>query len=512
MAVQQRDVFICFSKSRPGEAKVALALKHELEQLGLYAFEYEDWSWVAAGLTDREVDVDRRTLRAMLATSSVAVLISPHEGDATAGVQTEIVELRACGSPVILLHWSPWGWEPILEPERVEGLNIIWRRQGRSTNDRDIADNQCESVARQLAAGAWLACQVHGMQSRHPRTAGTLLERIPDGPYAPLLNFRLQQPAREFDEDRREVDLPWIARDVAANANGDDLRAFVEEWRGGTDAIAETLAAEARFELIRPLRTFHAACESLCVEAQQRLAGASSGTQLKNRGLMLVRLNRTDEAIEVLQQALDVVPDEERYEVYQAMALAQQQPDSAAAIRSVTSAIDCAPQLELACGLTYTRGVLHLNTGEGEAALADFSFVADRSTNTTLRHSALRARARLQTDCNDYDAAIADYTRVLDDAASTPRTAVSAWMDRGMLYRVQGRTNEAIADWTRAIDAADADPLQRFRTLEARAQLLEETGELLAAADDYETMSAFTNASPGYREELKRNVARLRRV
>jgi len=92
-AVQQRDVFICFSKSRPGEAKVALALKDQLEQHGLFAFEYEDWSWVAAGLSDQEVDVDRRTLRAMLTTCSVVVLISPHEGEASAG--DELVARRS---------------------------------------------------------------------------------------------------------------------------------------------------------------------------------------------------------------------------------------------------------------------------------------------------------------------------------------------------------------------------------------------------------------------------------
>jgi hypothetical protein len=68
-----RDVFICFSKSRPGEAKVAIALKDVLEQHGLFAFEYEDWKWVS-GDVDYEPDIDRGTLRHMLTSSSVVVL------------------------------------------------------------------------------------------------------------------------------------------------------------------------------------------------------------------------------------------------------------------------------------------------------------------------------------------------------------------------------------------------------------------------------------------------------
>jgi hypothetical protein len=124
--INHRDVFICFSKARPGEAKVAFALKDEIEHLGLFAFEYEDWSWVAAGITDEEPDVDRATLRRMLGKTSVVVLISPHKGQPSTGVKTEIEELRICGNPVILLHWSPEGWHPLLNPPELRGLNLVW--------------------------------------------------------------------------------------------------------------------------------------------------------------------------------------------------------------------------------------------------------------------------------------------------------------------------------------------------------------------------------------------------
>jgi len=58
--------------------------------------------------------------------------------------------------------------------------------------------------------------------------------------------------------------------------------------------------------------------------------------------------------------------------------------------------------------------------------------------------------------------------------------------------------------------AADASPRQRFRSLEARAQVFEECGQHRAAADDYEAMASFTDASRDYREELRRTAARLR--
>jgi hypothetical protein len=84
-------------------------------------------------------------------------------------------------------------------------------------------------------------------------------------------------------------------------------------------------------------------------------------------------------------------------------------------------------------------------------------------------------------------------------------------MDRGALYNAQHRDAEAIADWTRAIDAADATALQRFRSLEARAQVLEASGQTGRRAD-YEAMAQYTNAAREYREELRQKAAQLPRV
>ena len=508
--VRTRDVFICFSKARPGEAKVAICLKDVLERHGLFAFEYEDWSWVGGDLS-LGADVDRGTLRRMLATSLVVVLISPHEGEASSGVQTEIAELRASGSPVILLHWSPAGWHPLLEPERFEGLNIIWSYEGSSTLERDVADNQCEFISGQLAQGAWLACQLQHLKVEHATTAGALLASIPETSPHALLNFRLQQTADDVTVADEDVDVASLAASIAAQATPDALRDFVSFWRGGTDLMAATLAQEAKFSLIRPLKAFAAAGEALADAADERLGSRdASGAALKERGLMLVRLNRVDEAIATLTQALDRVPEHERYEVLQTLGLGYQQTDCDAAIECFTSAIACAPDPEIACGLRSNRGVLRLEAGQPRPAIEDFSFVIDTTTNIALRLSALRSRARIRAELHDTDGAIADFTQLLADADSSPRMAVSAWMDRGALYGAQHHDAEAIADWTRAIDAADATAEQRFRSLEARAQVLEASGQQLAAAD-YEAMAQYSNAAREYREELRQKAAQLRR-
>jgi tetratricopeptide (TPR) repeat protein len=504
-----RDVFICFSKARPGEAKVAIALKDELEQLGLFAFEYEDWSWIGAGASEA-ADVDRQALRRML-TTAVVVLISPHGGEASAGVQTEISELRSCGAPVILLHWSPYGWQPLLDPPALEGLNIVWSYEGKSSGEGDVADNQCGHLARQLATGSWLACELRRQQANHPRTAAALLARIPEGPRPPLLNFQLQRPATHPTEWEDPVDVTVLAADVAARASGDELEAFRNAWRDGTDLQAEKLAKEARFSLRRPLQTFHDACEALCQQAEARLTTPGlPGSVLKTRGLTLARLDRSAHAIEALEEVPATMEGGERYEVYQAMALAQQALDPRAAIDSLTSAIACAPQLEIACTLQYNRAVVRFEAALRDEALEDFSFVVERSTSPVMRHSALRARARLLTEGSDHDGAIRDYTRLLAEAEATPRTAVSAWMDRGWLYRLQGRSAEAIADFTRAIESADCESLQRFHSLDARAQELERSGQHRAAAADYETMASYSEVPRERREELLRTAERLR--
>jgi tetratricopeptide (TPR) repeat protein len=335
---------------------------------------------------------------------------------------------------------------------------------------------------------------------------------MPEDSEHPLLNLRLRGSECDPAQSNEAVDdISGLAEDVAARSEHEPIRDFVKFWRSETGLMATSISDKAQFDLIRPMRRFVTACESLCQAAEKRLGSVElSGAELTSQGMALVRLNRPGEAIPVLKRALNSVPNEERCEVLQALALAHEELDPQAAIQSLTSAIESAPQLEIACLLTYNRGVNRTRAGEQVAALADFSFVVDQCTETPMRQSALRARGLVHTLVKNYDAAIADYTQVLVEAESTPRAAVSAWMDRAALYKLQHRDAEAIEDLTRAIAAADADQLQRFRSLEARGELLEAAGQAIAAASDYEAMAQYMNASREYREELRRKAAYLR--
>jgi tetratricopeptide (TPR) repeat protein len=270
-----------------------------------------------------------------------------------------------------------------------------------------------------------------------------------------------------------------FAASVAADASADDLRSFVDQWRAGHDLLAEDLAEDAQFSLQRPVRTLHEALESLAKSACARHNGLSqlSNELQRRRGLMLVRLNRPEEAVQALRTALKGAPQETHFEIHQALSFAQQDTDPAAAIASMTDAIACAPTPDQARMLWYNRGALRSKQRiDSDAAIEDFSFVVQHAASALERHSALLGRARLRAQSGDSVGAIADFSLLLNDADATPRLAVSAWMDRGALLHAAGGHADAIADWGHAIHAADAEPVQRFRSLEARAQALEALG------------------------------------
>src|SRR5690349_8427364 len=114
----KRDVFIVFSKSEPLEAKFALAVKDGLEQLGRFAHEYEDWSWVEQNSDPEEdwswveqiaapksasQDVDRAVLQSMLQACSAVLVIPARQGKPSDGVAIELEMLASLQLPVLLL-------------------------------------------------------------------------------------------------------------------------------------------------------------------------------------------------------------------------------------------------------------------------------------------------------------------------------------------------------------------------------------------------------------------------
>jgi len=362
-----------------------------------------------------------------------------------------------------------------------------------------------------------VACTVRSFRKNHERTAGSLLDLIPDLPEAPLLNYRLRKDESNRGEWIERRDLGALAKQIAEGAHRNDLESFVHQWRSGIDLMAERLAGEARFPLNQPIRDFQNALEELAGEACRcypDFAELPSGV-LRQRSVMLVRLNCSEQAIAILDRLLHSVPDHERCNIYESLALAQQDQDKPAAITSLTHAIECTHETETICVLRYHLGKLRLDSANDaasglSAADSDFSYVIEHTREVSVCQTALRARARVRTRLGDYDAAIDDYTRLLDDPQAAPRRSVSAWMDRAGLYRLKKRSADAIDDLTRAIDSADATPSQRFRSLEARGRLFEETGQLREAADDYAAMTKFFSIPQSYRDELRAAIGRLR--
>jgi tetratricopeptide (TPR) repeat protein len=387
-----------------------------------------------------------------------------------------------------------------------------------------VAQNECEVLASQLAAGAWLACQLSHIQKEYKQTAARILELAAvELIYGqPLLYFRLQPLLDEPPENDESFELESLVSQLVSEADEADLKDFVHNWRDGTDLQSEYMCKKANFELIRPVKSFYSACEALCRHACRRIPELNqlSDKILISRGKMLTRLKRNDEAIELLQHAIIDNPDGLRGEIYQMLAFAQEDKDIEAAYDSMSHAIECAMDNDTRGTRYYNRAAIRINSvnfdekldqDQRKSVVADLTQAIKYKTDQPMLNSAYRARAKVYAEDENYDAAIADFSKVIDNADATPRLAVSAWMDRGAIYRQQGRYDEAIADWSKAIWAADANQKQRYRALEARAAAYEKIGQPLAAADDYEAMAEYSKIPRKYRKELLDKIEQLRR-
>jgi tetratricopeptide (TPR) repeat protein len=92
-----------------------------------------------------------------------------------------------------------------------------------------------------------------------------------------------------------------------------------------------------------------------------------------------------------------------------------------------------------------TRGNLHAQLGELEAALADFTALLQQQPGTVL---ALRARALSFARLHRFEEALAD----LNEALRVDATCADAWLERGRVYQNQGRYPAALADYQKALD------------------------------------------------------------
>jgi tetratricopeptide (TPR) repeat protein len=514
------DVFIVFSKKVVGEAKLAFAIKDELEQLGLQPLEYEHWTSIlesleGSGSPDADSawggEIDRAALRALFDSSAAVVYIAPLSGEASKGVEVELAELRGCGSPTLLVYWSPFGWHPLLEPDRVAGLNLIWRTEATSAGATDIAQNQAASVARQVAGACWLAAVLRSLP--HDGLIRHWLKALAPDSADALLRFRLTAA----DDDAAALviddapDLATSARRCADECTREELAAFLRAWRNGTDLMTEVLAGELRYGIALSMRVLYRSCEALCraaLDSFPEFAALRWEDQL-SRAEMLVRLNRNDEATELLTKVPMHIPEEGGPSSAQLLAFAAEGNLATTAIDRLTEQIARELEPMRKALLIYTRGARRLNQEAWRDAADDFTTVIDLGGK--LRLAALLGRARCYARLERNVDAIADFDSILADPLAAPRLSASAWLDRGSLHWEHGRLEQAISDWGEVVHIADTEPLQRFRALEARGQTLEELGRWRLAADDYEAMATYSSIDPAYRSELRQTIVDLRR-
>jgi tetratricopeptide (TPR) repeat protein len=92
----------------------------------------------------------------------------------------------------------------------------------------------------------------------------------------------------------------------------------------------------------------------------------------------------------------------------------------------------------------YARGLLHLQTGNNDAAIADYDKVI---AVTTQYYSAYHNRGLAYYYKGDYDRARADYDKALE---LSPQNHI-AYNNRGNVFRSKGEYDRAIADYDKAI-------------------------------------------------------------
>lgn len=128
--------------------------------------EYENWTWLTGSVEGssspspaaRVVATWTAPPSAHSSPAQRVVYIAPLLGEPSEGVQVELAELRGCGSPTLLIRWSPFGWLTLHEPDKVAGLNLVWCTEATSAGAPDMAQNRPRTSPRGLSAPAgWQA-------------------------------------------------------------------------------------------------------------------------------------------------------------------------------------------------------------------------------------------------------------------------------------------------------------------------------------------------------------------
>lgn len=505
----KRDVFIVFSKSEPFEAKFALAVKHGLEELGRFAHEYEDWSWVERAIVPdgRAPEVDRAVLCAMLNACSAVLVIPARDGRPSEGAALELQMLASLQLPVVLLRWAL-----TYEEDEPGGLNVICRYQVHGT---DPNDSWITGAGESIAELLWLACNIAELRNRHVPIGSMVLDALPAFGHEPLTSFKLRDGLVNEDDYMREPNLDALADKVTASATREQLRVLIEDWWAEAEPALRSLQDDGHGPIRRPCRALLEAMQRI-VERSRRLFPALeslSTDALLRRGTMLARFNDTDEAVALLTRAIARGGDL-MHRLHAARALALHAGgDLDSAVAAMDEAVRLAPDKSYEVVHRFTRAVLRAKRGTSEAfraAINDYTHILESKPDVNLRLSALNYRALHFASIGEVAAAIADWTQVIERQADHPRAAAQARFNRGVQYEKLGKLEDTRDDFTAVLAWADVSSSQRFRALEGRARVLERLGAPAEAADNIEAMLAMNMADPEWRPELQAKVRVLR--
>lgn len=239
----------------------------------------------------------------------------------------------------------------------------MWRTEAKSAGTNDIAHNHATSVAREVAGACWLASVLRSL----PRNG--LIRRWLEAlaPYSAdaLLRFRMTDANDDDAGPAHDAapDLETSARQCADECGREELAAFLRRWRNGTDLMTEVIANELSHGVGRSMRVLHRFCEALCqvaIGSSPELEQLPWEDQL-TRAETLLRLDRNDEAVELLTKVLPDVPEESRSRAVQLLAFTANDDPSATAIDRLTQEIARESEPMRKAHLVYNRGRLRVS-------------------------------------------------------------------------------------------------------------------------------------------------------
>jgi len=173
---------------------------------------------------------------------------------------------------------------------------------------------------------------------------------------------------------------------------------------------------------------------------------------------------------------------------------------------------DCDPAWPVHAKILNNRGITWHSLQREDAAMADYTAVVEAVTATDeIRACALNNRADIYDRNGDMAAAIADRTAVLNLADTTYDRRYIAHARRATTLRRAGNHAAAYQDIDAILSADDIAMEQKMEARLLRARWLIESGAPAQAVQDLETVAASARNAPGREERARELLAELRK-